>query len=242
MDGLSVSAQITKIPVILSNHVGNEDRRSLGHHLSATSTEIQSSRCKACRATIPSWSWEEYHAWYFRYVTPLRVNDFSTVKRLPLSTGETQRTQRRRRGIFKAWSIILCFGFSISVTAQTSEWRYYGGDSGGQRYSELKQINTDNVTSLKRAWTYHTGELELGLSTSPFQASFSCTPIVVKGVMYVSTPSSRVIALDAETGTELWRFDPQADKRVREFNSHRGVAYWEDKLGRDRRSQRSNPD
>jgi len=158
------------------------------------------------------------------------------VKRLPLSTGETQRThQRRRRGTLKSWSIILCFGFSISVTAQTSEWRYYGGDSGGQRYSELKQINTDNVTSLKRAWTYHTGELELGLSTSPFQASFSCTPLVVKGVMYVSTPSSRVIALDAETGTELWRFDPQADKRVREFNSHRGVAYWEDKTGKDRR-------
>ena len=158
------------------------------------------------------------------------------MKRLPLSTGETQRThQRRRRGTLKSWSIIVCFGFSISVTAQTTEWRYYGGDSGGKRYSKLKQINTENVTSLERAWTYHTGELELGLSTAPFQASFSCTPLVVKGVMYVSTPSSRVIALDAETGTELWRFDPQADKRVREFNSHRGVAYWEDKLGTDRR-------
>jgi quinoprotein glucose dehydrogenase len=53
--------------------------------------------------------------------------------------------------------------------------------------------------------------------------------------MYLSTPSSRVIALDAETGTELWKFDPQANKQHREFNSHRGVAYWEDAATNDRR-------
>jgi Glucose dehydrogenase len=53
--------------------------------------------------------------------------------------------------------------------------------------------------------------------------------------MYLSTPSSRVIALDAETGTELWKFDPQANKQPREFNSHRGVAYWEDAATNDRR-------
>src|SRR5262244_4180506 len=153
------------------------------------------------------------------------VKRISAVKRgMFTNTAETQSTQSRRRE--EIFSIILCFSFSILVTAQSLEWPYYGGDSGGQRYSELKQINTQNVASLKRAWTYHTGELELGLPTANFQASFSCTPLVVNGVMYVSTPSSRVIALDAETGTELWKFDPQANKRMREFNSHRGVAYW----------------
>ena len=81
--------------------------------------------------------------------------------------------------------------------------------------------------NLQRAWTYHTGELDLGLKTASFQASFSTTPLVIDGVMYFSTPSSRVIALDAETGKELWTFDPQASKKQREFNSHRGVAYWE---------------
>jgi quinoprotein glucose dehydrogenase len=55
---------------------------------------------------------------------------------------------------------------------------------------------------------YHTGKLDLGLRTASFQASFSCTPLVVDGVMYLSTPSSRVIALDADTGKELWKFDP----------------------------------
>src|ERR1044072_9149063 len=148
-------------------------------------------------------------------------------------TAETQRTQRKRRG--NLLPIILCFTLSITVCAQSSDWPYYGGDSGGQRYSDLKQINTQNVASLKRAWTYHTGELELGLAAANFQASFSCTPLVVNGVMSVSPPSSRLIARDAETGTELWKFDPQANKRVREFNSHRGVAYWEDRSGADRR-------
>ena len=124
-----------------------------------------------------------------------------------------------------------------SAVAQSpdSEWHYYGGDEGGSRYSNLSQINRENVRELRRAWTYHTGELELGLATAPFQASFSCTPLVVNGVMYLSTPSSRVIALDAETGAELWKFDPQANKRQREFNSHRGVAYWEDPAANDRR-------
>jgi quinoprotein glucose dehydrogenase len=133
--------------------------------------------------------------------------------------------------------VLLCSWVASPVAAQQpfAEWRFYGGDSGGTRYSSLTQINRTNVGSLRRAWTYHTGELDLGLSTAPFQASFSCTPLVVNGVMYISTPSSRVIALDAETGAELWKFDPQAGKSQREFNSHRGVAYWEDRRKTDRR-------
>ena len=134
-------------------------------------------------------------------------------------------------------SLIACLSSIVSAVAQSpgSEWHYYGGDEGGSRYSNLSQINRENVRELRRAWTYHTGELELGLATAPFQASFSCTPLVVNGVMYLSTPSSRVIALDAETGTELWKFDPQTNKQHREFNSHRGVAYWEDAATNDRR-------
>ncbi|HEY8187096.1 MAG TPA: pyrroloquinoline quinone-dependent dehydrogenase [Pyrinomonadaceae bacterium] len=124
-----------------------------------------------------------------------------------------------------AFSVCLC-GLAAAQTL-TSEWRFYGGDQEGTRYSSLRQVNRSNVAGLRRAWTYHTGELELGLQTAAFQASFSCTPLVVNGVMYLSTPSSRVIALDAETGKEIWKFDPQADKKQREFNSHRGVAYWE---------------
>ena len=76
-------------------------------------------------------------------------------------------------------------GQSVAQTVP-GEWRFYGGDQGGTRYSSLKQIDRNNVATLKRAWTYHTGELDLGLRTAPFQASFSCTPLVVNGVMYLS--------------------------------------------------------
>ena len=131
-----------------------------------------------------------------------------------------------------AFPLVIAFLIPLDCFAQTSsgEWRFYGGDQSGTRYSPLKQIDRRNVAQLQRAWVYHTGELDLGLPTAPFQAAFSCTPLVVDGVMYVSTPSSRVIALDAETGKELWKFDPQDGKKPREFNAHRGVAYWEDSL------------
>src|SRR5689334_3049121 len=137
--------------------------------------------------------------------------------------------------VFPFFCCLFLFLFTSSTKAQNSEWQFYGGDEGGSRYSTLNQINTSNIASLRRAWTYHTGELELGLPAANFQASFSCTPIVINGVMYLSTPSSRVIALDAETGKELWKFDPQAQKKVREFNSHRGVAYWENAAKTERR-------
>src|SRR5687768_18267966 len=72
--------------------------------------------------------------------------------------------------------LLFVFLFIWRVSAQTpnSEWRYYGGDEGGSRFSPLAQINTSNIQSLKRVWTYHTGELDLGLRTASFQASFSC--------------------------------------------------------------------
>ncbi len=123
---------------------------------------------------------------------------------------------------FSLFSFMLCFAQS-----PTDEWQFYGGNQAGTRYSPLKEINRGNVAQLRRVWAYHTGELDLGLRTASFKASFSCTPLVVSGVMYLSTPSSRVIALEADTGKEIWTFDPQAGKKEREFNSHRGVSYWE---------------
>jgi len=67
-------------------------------------------------------------------------------------------------------------------------------------------------------------------------APFESTPLMVDGVLYFSTPSNRVIALDAETGKEIWQFDPQAEPGgQRQFFQHRGVSYWRSKKGDDRR-------
>jgi quinoprotein glucose dehydrogenase len=128
------------------------------------------------------------------------------------------------------------FLFLIAYPGSAQEWRFYGGDAGGTRFSSLRQINPKNVGTLKRAWTYHIGELDRGTPTDRHHvAPFETTPLVVDGMLYLSTPSNRVIALDAETGKELWQFDPQAGRPERKFFQHRGVAYWQSESGDDRR-------
>jgi quinoprotein glucose dehydrogenase len=125
---------------------------------------------------------------------------------------------------------------SPSVSAQ--EWRFYGGDAGGTRFSGLQQINRSNVDKLKRVWTYHIGEADRGGNETDQHnvAPFESTPLMVDGVLYFSTPSNRVIALDAESGKEIWQFDPQAGHvGQRQFFQHRGVSYWQSKNGDDRR-------
>ncbi|MCU1261499.1 MAG: quinoprotein glucose dehydrogenase [Bryobacterales bacterium] len=100
---------------------------------------------------------------------------------------------------------------AMPVRAQT-DWPVYGHDPGGMKFSPLTQINTTNIAKLERAWTYHTGEKG---------RQFESTPLVVGGVMYVSTQQQRIVALEPETGKEIWKYDPKA--RARE---HRGVSYW----------------
>lgn len=116
------------------------------------------------------------------------------------------------------------------------EWRFYGGNAGGTRFSSLQQINRQNVGALKRVWTYHTGEVNRGNETDRHHvAPFETTPVIADGMLYLSTPSNRVIALDAETGREIWQFDPQAGRSERTFFQNRGVAYWENETRGDRR-------
>jgi membrane-bound PQQ-dependent dehydrogenase (glucose/quinate/shikimate family) len=132
---------------------------------------------------------------------------------------------------------LLSFFPAFSV-ASGQEWRFYGGDAGGTRFSRLQQITRKNVINLKRAWTYHTGEVDRGGNETDRHhvAPFESTPLVIDGVLYFSTPSNRVIALDADTGREIWQFDPQAGRTApREFFQHRGVAYWQSQDARDRR-------
>ncbi|MFW6010288.1 MAG: PQQ-binding-like beta-propeller repeat protein, partial [Gemmatimonadota bacterium] len=107
-------------------------------------------------------------------------------------------------------------------------WPSYGNDPGGTRYSPLTQITPDNVADLEIAWTYHTGDFSGGSDSIPSRSSFQATPILLDGVLYVSTPFSRVIALDPETGEELWTHDPKIDLSIRYSENlvSRGVAAW----------------
>ncbi|MER1077068.1 membrane-bound PQQ-dependent dehydrogenase, glucose/quinate/shikimate family [Pseudomonas aeruginosa] len=86
------------------------------------------------------------------------------------------------------------------------EWPAYGRDQAGTRFSPLTQITPENVSWLKPAWTYRTGVVQPG-TKSPLET----TPLMVGDRLFLCTQTNIVIALDPETGEELWRFDPQVD-------------------------------
>jgi quinoprotein glucose dehydrogenase len=122
--------------------------------------------------------------------------------------------------------------FSASAPNENAvaDWPSYAGDAGGSRYSPLGQIDRTNVARLKVAWEYHTGDVSDG-SDGRRKSAFETTPIVVHGTMYFTTPFNRVIALDPETGTEKWAFDPKISLNTpySEGLINRGVALWNDR-------------
>ena len=127
---------------------------------------------------------------------------------------------------------VACAVAVAGARPQGGDWPVYGGDPGGRKYSTLAVINRDNVAGLKVAWEWKTGEQpkkELGT----FPGAFQNTPLMIDGVLYVSTPYNRVAALDAVTGRELWSFDPKAYDDGQPASGqgfvHRGVAAWRDR-------------
>lgn len=103
-----------------------------------------------------------------------------------------------------------------TILAQ-NDWPVFGHDSGGARFAPLTQITPENVKKLRRAWTYHHAE---GAGNDAFRDAFQITPLVIDGVMYLSTPSSTVVALAPETGKEIWKY------KSKRFVTERGLAYW----------------
>jgi glucose dehydrogenase len=115
---------------------------------------------------------------------------------------------------------------ALATLSRAQEWGFYGGDPGGARYSPMKDINRENVTRLRPAWIFHTGDISDGTRWVT-RSAFESTPLVVDGILYVTTPFSRVIALDSETGKELWSFDPRLDRTMAEnLFINRGVAHY----------------
>src|SRR5712692_3272102 len=110
-----------------------------------------------------------------------------------------------------------------------TEWPNYGNDPGGMRYSPLAQINRENVSKLEVAWIFHTGDISDG-GGGRKRSGFETTPILVDGTLYFTTPFNRVIALDPETGKQLWAYDPKIDQTLDYGDGlvNRGVATWLD--------------
>jgi quinoprotein glucose dehydrogenase len=125
----------------------------------------------------------------------------------------------------------LAAGAEAAAADASREWPAYGHDAGGQRFSPLTQITPTNVATLKPAWIYHMkpegvvverGFAPPGRNRPPDRFAVSeATPLVVNGVMYVTTPYHRVVALDPVTGHEIWVYELAGNSQA----ELRGVAY-----------------
>src|SRR5258707_2059884 len=125
--------------------------------------------------------------------------------------------------------LLILAAVSISVhSAPELGWPTYGGDPGGSRYSSLAQITAKNVSDLKVAWTFRTGELGQGVKDWK-RSAFEATPILYNGTLYLTTSSTDVVAVNAVSGELRWRHDSQSRKDLHYSDGvSRGVSLWVD--------------
>ncbi|WP_416364320.1 glucose/quinate/shikimate family membrane-bound PQQ-dependent dehydrogenase [Pseudomonas sp. NFX183] len=124
-------------------------------------------------------------------------------------------------------------GMASAAPAQADgDWNAYGRSAFGDRYSPLAQITPENAHKLVPAWTFRTGDIPG--PGDPGETTAENTPLKVNGMLYVCTPHSQVIALDPDTGKEIWRFDPKistegaANFKGWAHMTCRGVSYHDD--------------
>ncbi len=135
------------------------------------------------------------------------------------------------RGGIELWKTGLILWMSVALlsceekpveTPVHDTWKVYRGGAGAQQFSDLDQINKENVHLLEPAWIFHTGEKT---ERSPME----CNPIVIGNTMYITSANLDLIALDAGTGETKWRY--VVDVKDRASGVNRGVTYFEDSSG-----------
>ncbi len=130
---------------------------------------------------------------------------------------------------YSVFLFFTCLFFSCtSRKTSYDSWKMYGGNSDNNHYSSLTQIDTNNVTQLKVAWIYHTGDVD-----TANHSQIQCNPIIIGGMLYGTSPLMKLFAIDATTGKQKWIFNPfdslSGDKRMFFLlNNCRGITYWSD--------------
>ncbi len=132
-------------------------------------------------------------------------------------------------------SLVLLAVFAATATADpppVAGWPTTEGAPGGGRFTPLTDITKENVATLEIAWTYRHGDFWEGRWPISVQrgSAFESTPVLFEGRLVFTTPRNRVIALDPETGAELWTYDPELERGLAYPNMwiNRGVATWRD--------------
>jgi quinoprotein glucose dehydrogenase len=143
----------------------------------------------------------------------------------------TTRGVRSRQLIAVAGRHWACLALSLGTLVASAaepanvDWPGYLGGKGRNLYSPLQQINRDNVGRLEIAWSYDTGD----------KGEYQANNLIVDGVLYTPSPSRKVIALDAATGRELWKWDPAKERSGKGAPRQRGLVYWQNETGGERR-------
>src|SRR5450830_311505 len=171
-------------------------------------------------------------------LAPFLVSGLLAALLHPWLTGRKHTGQSR--GFAALFAVVLAAGFAamfqphgvLDATAQpqqdavtavndgSANWAHYGYGPKGTRFAPYTQIDKQNVDQLQVAWTYRTGEVAEGASEA------QNTPLQVGDTIYTCTPTSKVIALDADTGKQRWSFDPKP-ANIKTWNRCRGVGYYE---------------
>ena len=116
---------------------------------------------------------------------------------------------------------------ALGGNVPAGEWHQYGRTQYGQRYSPLDQINADNVSTLKVAWQYQTGDVKLPDDVG--ETTYQVTPLKIGDTLYMCTPHNWAIALDAASGKEKWKYDSNSGMNPdRQHQTCRGVTYYAD--------------
>ncbi len=187
--------------------------------------------------TVPWALWEagaEFWPVFARVMAPLALAGFALL--FTPSAASTARSGLYRAGAALA-AVLFVIGFGLAfvphgvvrpsadIAAYTAakgdnaaaNWTAYGRTTAGLRYSPFDLINRGNVGNLELAWTYRTGRGDIGIDQN--------TPLQIDDTVYSCTTSNVIIALDADTGAERWKFDPQAKGPF--WQRCRGIGYYE---------------
>lgn len=128
--------------------------------------------------------------------------------------------------------LLLCISTLCTAQIPDGEWHYYSRNFDGSRFSPLDQINQDNASQLKPAWTFRTGDM-----VDHGGHYFECTPLIIGDTMYVISMFSRLLAINPTTGKLKWEYNPDPPLAHSETGAgglaSRGVSYW--KSGREER-------
>jgi glucose dehydrogenase/sugar phosphate isomerase/epimerase len=159
--------------------------------------------------TIGLWNFDQLKASVMPTADPWAIEDAQARAALP----EFKEIPAAKTGELTASS-------GWPRTGLMTNWHRSLGDATSSRFSALTQINRETVKRLEVAWTYHSKD---------GTANIQCNPIIVDDVMFAPTAGNHIVALNAATGAELWRFKPELRKggmRLEDFPARRGLLYW----------------